>query len=536
MRDYQSRQAVSRAAGLFGTFDDVALEAYAPRRMRVLWIEIAPLDCRMWSYYCDIRAAMAKLHDLCSPHGEGVTCYGQARNGGGGRARSLEAFQPEVAIVGPRFAINVATEDEPLGFDRAQYARLPLLVLQNKMYVPHGWREIVGDLSAKLRWVRASGTVAAFTWLSSRHLEFTNRSGIPHHFLPFGVDAVQYARHAATLGGAKQPFDVGFTGASGSDKYPLRQALITALQSMDNVSVFTGTWSQTTLNRADAKSWKAGSHEEYAALMARTKMWISTTGPESIVGTRYYEVLASGTTLLMCNQPPKGVWVYDGLFKDGEHVVMFDGVADMKSKILRYTHDQDARFRIVRNAHALAMKLHTWDMRARFISWIAEAAISRQATRPGPYYSPSASTAASTTPSLGCYAISSQSSFIAAGLADPKRSRNKRRLHRYTVSSCREACFASGARVFGVQGGGFSGGNAHMLARCYCSHTNMSVVAEHDESSPRSSRGTTQRHRHRATPMALRHVRAQKCQTTCSLLDPRPCGGAHSIALYAMGP
>ena len=135
--------------------------------------------------------------------------------------------------------------------------------------------------------------------------------------------------------------------------------------------------------------------------------------------------------------------------------------------------------------------------------------------------------------SLGCYAILSQSSLIAAGFADPIRSRNKRRLHRYTVSSCRDACLASGTRIFGVQGGGFSGGNAHMLARCYCSHGNTSFVAQHEFDS-KSSRGSMQHHRDPAIPMALRRCRAQKCQTTCSLHDPRPCGGTHSIAFYAM--
>ena len=507
---------LDRTAGLFGTYDDPRLVSYTPRRLRILWLENSPLDCRTWSYYCDMQDAMARLHELCIPRGSN-TCVGPR-----GR-REAASFSPDVAIVGPRYSINVATEDETLGFDRPRNARLPLIVLQNKMYTPKGWREIVGVLSAKLKWVHDAGAVAAFTWLT-RHREFTSISGVPHHWLPFGVDPGTYSRHAGAFGA--QVYDVGFTGASGADKYPLRHAMLMELRKT-NVSLFTGTWIQTEIkNVQNNESWKAGTHDDYAAQMAKTKIWLTTNGPEWIVGTRYFEALASGTTLLICNRPPSsGEWhlAYDGLFEDGEHIVLFDTVAEMRNKVLYYLRNENERQRIVRNAHAVVQRLHTWDSRARFVTWVAEEAMRRQANRSAPYYSlPSqdhvvhAGTGSDehSTHLVGCFAIPSGAgrAGMSSGLREPPRSRNRRKLHRYTVKSCEETC--SGTAGFGLQGGGFSTGNAHILGKCLCAVTPISDV-----------------------PMKWwrKRLPQRECSTVCTLHDPRPCGGPKGIAMYRYG-
>ena len=55
-----SRHALNRAEGTL-SFD---LLASAPtRRLRVLWLENR-LECGLWSYYCELRDAMAQLHEL----------------------------------------------------------------------------------------------------------------------------------------------------------------------------------------------------------------------------------------------------------------------------------------------------------------------------------------------------------------------------------------------------------------------------------------------------------------------------------------
>ena len=106
-----SRHALNRAEGTL-SFD---LLASAPtRRLSVLWLENR-LDCGLWSYYCELRNAMAELHELCTPS-PSRTCLG-------------EGFAPDVAVVGPRFSINVPMPNETLGFARSRLNRLPLLII-----------------------------------------------------------------------------------------------------------------------------------------------------------------------------------------------------------------------------------------------------------------------------------------------------------------------------------------------------------------------------------------------------------------------
>ena len=264
-----SRHALNRAEGTL-SFD---LLASAPtRRLRVLWLENR-LECGLWSYYCELRDAMAQLHELCTPS-PSRTCLG-------------EGFAPDVAIAGPRFSINIPTPNETLGFARSRLNQLPLLIIvrhpsapaalprllrrahltphasgltpqasahasrltphghgastgggasprprqQNKLYTPTGWREIVGSLDAKLAWAKAAGAVGAFTWIHpGRSRDFTRRSGVAHHWLPFAFDPAVFARHATKAARVPQPIDVGFTGASGLDKYPQRAAVLQTIR------------------------------------------------------------------------------------------------------------------------------------------------------------------------------------------------------------------------------------------------------------------------------------------------------------------
>jgi len=252
---------------------------YTPPRLRILWIEDNTHHyCLQWSYYCDIKRALSRHHDICTPTESRRPCLGPK-----------SSFVPDMAIVGPHYASNVYTPEATLGFDRSLYPNLPLVIFQNKMYA---WAsELAGEVQAKLDWARITGAVAAFTFLT-RSREFSNRSGVPHYWMPFGVDTTLYGKFAGRFGPEAQPFDVGFTGAS-SSKYPLREGILRTVKDM-NVSSYLGTWSQTNLNRADSRSWKTLGRNDYAQQLASTKIWISTTGPEGIVGTRFYEVLASG--------------------------------------------------------------------------------------------------------------------------------------------------------------------------------------------------------------------------------------------------
>ena len=467
-------------------FDD-DLSAYAPARRRIVWVENT-LDCRTWTYYCDLKDAMSKLHDLCIPRGS-TTCVDGRRG-----------FQPELVVAGPRYMANVAHPDETLGFDRERFAHLPLAVIQNKMYAA-STREIVGDADAKLQWARAAGAIAGFTWLPTQHIDFTSRSGIPHFRLPFGVDVDLYGRHReafTTAAPGTQRFDIGFTGAS-SHKYPLRESILRLIRSMPEVKSYLGTWQQTALRTTHNNSWKALDRDGYVLQISNTKMWVSTTGPNHIVGTRYFEILASGTTLLLCNRAPQGV--YDGLFVENVHAVVFDSMDDLKTKIRYYLSNEPARRKIVDAAYAHSRKIHSWLARARFITRAVEAAIQLHDPPGASFYTKPAGIAPPAEPYLSCAAGRGMSGFVEVHARRP--------LRRFTVATCARACQGKSTH-FAVQCGGFCSGNGHRLARCFCAKVPFVGIT------------------HRK-PKA-------ECATTCTLHDSRPCGGWDAAAIYTLTP
>ena len=111
---------------------------------------------------------------------------------------------------------------------------------------------------------------------------------------------------------------------------------------------------------------------EYARLLNRSKIWLSTPSALDLVGTRFYEIMAS-KTLLFCNRSD----AYDGLFEDKAHCVMFDpDLSDFDDRLFYYLDHEDERLAIVEAAHAHVLKHHTWDRRIeQFTDTVRERAL-----------------------------------------------------------------------------------------------------------------------------------------------------------------
>ena len=469
-------------------------------RMRVLWLENR-LDCRIWAYYCELRRAFRAIHnvsDWSSAHKEGA--------------------MPQLIVVGPRFTTNLHTADTALGISRQRYAHVPLVVLQNKMYSNPLEKENTGNLEAKLQWTRAVGAAAAFTWLT-RNEEFSQRSSVPHYRLPFAADAAMYGRFAGNFSG--QAWDVGFTGSL-TKKYAFRQTVLTTLRGMRGIRTYLKSWSKVSTLQDDR--WDRLGRLNYVRTLAATKIWVSTTGPDWIVGTRYFEVLMSGTTLLLCNRPPAGVNTYRGLFEDGVHVVMFDDMADLKSKVRHYLRNESGRRRIVSAARNLALSAHSWEHRAAFIMEMTQRAIDRR-DNGKPWFQPAPTPTASLLPPIGCFVAKPSLLEKSRKQGTPAQRRpvdnaSRERLieqnhpesrvgpyrNGFTVAECESACV--GYRYYGLLSGGFCTGDAHRRALCYCGRPGV------------------------IRALSGHRTSALKCASTCSLRDERPCGGAKLISMY----
>ena len=306
-------------------YDDVS--GYRPPRWRILWLD-GYYDCRTYTYYCDIRNALSEFHEVIPV----------------GRALRLNESDVDLIVVGYKHTAAMGSVEDALGISRRAFSRVPLVVLVNKVYTGF-FDECAGQLEAKLRWPKEAGAAVAFS-RNALSDDLSRKYGTVYHWLPFAFDVQKYAPHAGPVDG--QPCDVGFKGASAPHKYPLRVKLLAALRDLKHVMTLLAAWYRPAgkpalMGRACFGHADAGYTYGYASYLrevAATKIWISTEGPETIprsqllVGQRYFEVLASGTTLLLCSRLPEGQ--YHHLFEDGKHVVMFDSPADMVEKIHFY--------------------------------------------------------------------------------------------------------------------------------------------------------------------------------------------------------
>ena len=183
--------------------------------------------------------------------------------------------------------------------------------------------------------------------------KYSELTGVPFHNIPFAVNPDIFKKYD----GQEYDCDFGFSGVIRPEQ--------------------TNDWRSKIVQRSD--DWKDinfsfsqhrhDSLESYAKRLNRAKVWLSTTGPADLVGTRYYELMALGTTLLVCNRFDK---VYDDLFEEDKHCVMFSSLKELEDKIRFYLNNEDQRIKIVNQAKSHVLENHTWAHRAKKINTILE--------------------------------------------------------------------------------------------------------------------------------------------------------------------
>ena len=101
------------------------------------------------------------------------------------------------------------------------------------------------------------------------------------------------------------------------------------------------------------------SNVEYAKKISESKIILTTTGPGDLVGTRYFEIMATNKALIMCNKMPEEV--YNNIFIDKYNCIMFDNENDFVEKFKYYIEHEDERLKIVNTAYQNFIEKHTWN-------------------------------------------------------------------------------------------------------------------------------------------------------------------------------
>jgi hypothetical protein len=97
---------------------------------------------------------------------------------------------------------------------------------------------------------------------------------------------------------------------------------------------------------------------DYANQINNSKIALTTTGPADLVGTRYFEIMATNKALIMCNRMPEKI--YEDIVIDGFNCVMFDDENDFIKKCKYYLTHEDERIKIVNQAYEHFLKKHMW--------------------------------------------------------------------------------------------------------------------------------------------------------------------------------
>jgi len=253
---------------------------------------------------------------------------------------------------------------------------VPLLVVLNKEYTA---------MPAKFHWFKAHCVSAALT-VHHNASQFEAATGVPFHRITFGVDAGTFMAPPAASPTASRGYlyDIGFTGVLRRDQTANWRS-----------EIMRHSWPR--LKASGVRFFEPGlartihagvAHatlgvDRYAAGIRSCKMWLSTTGPADLVGTRYFDIMATGTTLLVCNRMnSSSSAAYSSLptpLVHGVNAVMFSSLDEFEQLVRYYASPaaEEERLAIVRRAQIAALANYTWTEVARKVMAVGRQELER---------------------------------------------------------------------------------------------------------------------------------------------------------------
>ena len=248
-------------------------------------------------------------------------------------AAGWELENPDIPDFDPHPSINVAN----LG--------IPSVMVLNKEYK---------KLDRKLRFIQDNNIRLVFT-AHHNYSQWQEQINVPFIYFPFAVDPGLFKDYAEM-----KRYALGFSGSLHKQWTDVRVRIKDHLFFRWPIKSprywrFRLFWSE----GRRLPGFRFPRNENYARLINRSKMWLATPSAVDLVGTRFYEVMAT-KTLLFCSRSA----AYDGLFEEKTHCVMFDpDLSDFDDKLFYYMNHEDDRQEIVERAYDHVLENHTWARR-----------------------------------------------------------------------------------------------------------------------------------------------------------------------------
>lgn len=305
--------------------------------MKILYIETKKKRNNYCNYYNDIPYYLGKQKELTSFQEILVNYRKQKIEKLSDIEEIKEIIQKEktvktVIILGFTFFNN----DLPLLENDLENKNenIKLVVILNKEYK---------SLNKKLEWIKHLKPKLVLSVLNLKKYE--KEINIPIKRIMWSANEKKFKNY-----GGKYNWDVFFSGVIREE-----QTLDWRNQIYKNILILNRNVSSIKFNiqaRFKEKNYKGKiySTEEYANNLSKSKICITTTGPADIVGTRYFEIMATNRALIFCNRIPNKE-IYEDMFIENYNCVMFSTIKEFNSKLIFYLNNENHRMRIVNQAY-----------------------------------------------------------------------------------------------------------------------------------------------------------------------------------------
>ena len=301
--------------------------------MKVLYVD--NLKGKGCNYYFDMVKSLRQHCELeqCSPH-EIVS--------------KLSKVTPDVILIG--FGITDCGEICPSLKLGKLIGNIPVYIIINKEYA---------GLRPKLEWVKSINPVKVFTVHHDTD-KYELICGIPFVRIMWSADSSVFRHYDEVY-----KYDVFFSGVIRPEQTNnLRNKIYNKMPLLNKYNNLINARFFNTKSPA-LNNHKHFSNVDYAKKINHSKIVLTTTGPADLVGTRYFEIMASNKALVLCNRMPKSI--YGDIVVDGYNCVMFDDENDFVEKCDYYLTHETERLRIVRKAYEHFTKHCTWSHTAKHV-------------------------------------------------------------------------------------------------------------------------------------------------------------------------
>lgn len=300
--------------------------------MKILYIENKHGGC---NYYQDIINYLKKYCDLkiINPLNSLSQCIKQSN------------FNPDIIIIG--FGITDCGEREPMNIIKD--VSLPVYIILNKEYA---------GLKNKLLWINKIKPNKVFT-VHHHYNEYEKIVKIPFVRIMWSADETIFKKYNDIYN-----YDLFFSGVIRKEQTDnWRNKIYDNLNKLQNVNIFMN--AKFFINDRLSGNFVNLNNIEYAKKMSESKIVITTTGPADLVGTRYFEIMSSNKSLIICNKMDKKV--YENIAIDGFNCVMFSTITEFIDKVNYYLTHEEERMKIVNQAYKYFLEKHTWDHKVNYL-------------------------------------------------------------------------------------------------------------------------------------------------------------------------